>query len=140
MIDFLSIFNDIGASAVVRLLIILISADAIFGLLRAAKERKINSAIGIDGLIRKVTMLLTMVVLYFIDILININFVSVVPAEVASILNLPSVGLAELFGVILIAFEGISILKNLSLLGIPLPKFVNSALEKFLSDMTKEVG
>jgi hypothetical protein len=37
-----------------------------------------------------------MVVLYFIDILININFVSVVPAEVVSILNLPSVGLAEL--------------------------------------------
>ena len=38
----------------VKILIIFIVLDTIFGILRAIREKSINSAIGIDGIIRKV--------------------------------------------------------------------------------------
>lgn len=37
-----------------KVLIIVIALDTIFGILRALKQRKVNSSIGIDGIIRKV--------------------------------------------------------------------------------------
>jgi len=37
-----------------RVLLVVIVLDTIFGILRAIRERKINSCIGIDGMIRKV--------------------------------------------------------------------------------------
>ena len=37
----------------IKLLIIFIVLDVIFGVLRALKEHKTNSAVGINGLIRK---------------------------------------------------------------------------------------
>ena len=43
----------------VQLLSIFIILDVIFGVLRAIKERKLNSTIGIDGIIRKVGMIIT---------------------------------------------------------------------------------
>ena len=44
-----------------RILIIVIVLDVIFGVLRAIKERKLNSTIGIDGIIRKVGMLISII-------------------------------------------------------------------------------
>lgn len=136
--NLLPMFQDMSDSVIIKILIILISSDVLFGVLRAIKEKTINSGIGIEGLIRKTTMLVAIVGLYLIDILININFVSIIPAEVITILNLPEVGLAELFGTILIAFESLSILKNINLIGLPLPKNIKKTLEKFLSEMTSE--
>lgn len=136
--NLLPMFQDMSDSVIIKILIILISSDVIFGVLRAIKEKSIASGIGIEGLIRKTTMLVAIVGLYLIDILININFVSIIPAEVITILNLPEVGLAELFGTILIAFESLSILKNINLIGLPLPKNIKKTLEKFLSEMTSE--
>lgn len=135
---FLFIFQEMGTSLVIKLLIILISSDAIFGLLTAIKDRKINSTIGINGLIRKFTMLLVVVVLYFIDVLVNVNFISIVPPKVIEALNFPEVGLCELFGIILILFETLSIFKHLAKLEIPLPKTLKNSLEKMLDNMTYE--
>ena len=50
----------------VKILIIVIVLDTIFGILRAIKEKKINSAIGIDGIIRKVRNA-------YCDFFLNIN-------------------------------------------------------------------
>ena len=56
----------------VKILCIVIVLDTIFGILRAIKERSVNSAIGIDGIIRKVGMLIAIFFLALIDIIINI--------------------------------------------------------------------
>ena len=45
------------------LLLICVAADTLFGCLRAARFRCWNSSIGIDGGIRKVTMVLSIVIL-----------------------------------------------------------------------------
>lgn len=50
----------------VKILIIVIVLDTIFGILRAIKEKKVNSAIGIDGIIRKVRNA-------YCDFFLNIN-------------------------------------------------------------------
>ena len=46
-------FNIISNSVGIKVLVILIVLDTIFGILRALKEKKINSNIGINGSIRK---------------------------------------------------------------------------------------
>ena len=57
----------------IKILIIVIVLDLIFGILRAIKERKINSCIGIDGMIRKTGMLITIFFLILIDNIVNID-------------------------------------------------------------------
>ena len=43
----------------IKVLVIIIILDTLFGILRAIREREINSAIGIDVIIRKGGMLLS---------------------------------------------------------------------------------
>ena len=58
MLEYLSILiNNDG----LKILGIVITLDTIFGILRAIKERNINSCIGIDGIIRKVGMLIAVI-------------------------------------------------------------------------------
>ncbi len=45
----------------IQLLVMFISLDVIFGFLRSIKEHKTNSTIGIDGIIRKTGMMITIV-------------------------------------------------------------------------------
>ena len=58
-----------------KILCIVIVLDTIFGILRAIKEKSVNSCIGIDGIIRKVGMLISIVFLTLIDIIINIDLI-----------------------------------------------------------------
>ena len=58
-----------------NLLLVFVAFDIFFGILRAIKERKINSCIGINGLIRKTGMNFSNVFLFVIDTLINLNFI-----------------------------------------------------------------
>ena len=44
-----------------KVLIIVIIMDIVFGVLRAIREKKINSTVGIDGMIRKTGMLLSVI-------------------------------------------------------------------------------
>ena len=46
-------FNIIEKSSGFKVLFICVFLDTIFGVLRAIKEKKVNSNVGIDGLIRK---------------------------------------------------------------------------------------
>lgn len=138
MQDILTIFQCMAGSVIVRLIVILIAADVLFGVLRAIKQKTVNSTIGIDGLIRKTAILLVVMVLYIIDVMIQIDFTSFLPQEVIAALHLPGVGLSELFGVMLILFESLSIMKNLSILGLPLPKKFKAAIETFLTNITGE--
>src|SRR5699024_9502946 len=47
--------------------------DVVTGLLRAGKDRKLNSSVNFDGLIRKAGILLGVVFLTFIDIYLGID-------------------------------------------------------------------
>lgn len=122
-----------------KLLLIVVVFDTIFGILRAIKERKINSCIGIDGMIRKAGMILSSLFLFIIDQVINLNLLGFVPADILSLVNIDSVGIGDLFGILFIIFEFLSILKNMYRCKIPIPKKLNDFLKKLLTEFTEEV-
>ena len=123
----------------IKTLIIFIVFDVIFGVLRALKEKKINSCIGIDGIIRKVGMILTIIICIVIDKMINIDLIGFVPIEVKNYINIDKVGLAFLFNVLYIVFEMLSVFKNMIKCKLPLPKKLKSLLEKILKEFTSEM-
>lgn len=123
----------------IKTLIIFIVFDVIFGVLRALKEKKINSCIGIDGIIRKVGMILTIIICIVIDKMINIDLIAFVPVEVKNYINIDKVGLAFLFNALYIVFEMLSVFKNMIKCKLPLPKKLKSLLEKILKEFTSEM-
>lgn len=123
----------------VKVLIIFIVFDTIFGILRAIKEKKINSNIGIDGIIRKVAMLFSMVFLSIIDFILEIDFLSFMPESIKELINLQNVGVSNLFIVLFVVFEALSVLKNMTRCKLPIPKKLQSFLEKIMTDYTKEI-
>lgn len=136
MVEFLqSIVNQTG----VQILIVVIALDTIFGILRAIKEKSLNSTIGIDGIIRKVGMLISIFFLALIDNIVSINFIGFLPEEVKSFLHLEQIGLTDLFNILFIVFEALSILKNMILCKLPIPKKLQEFLEKIMKDFTGEI-
>ena len=51
------IITLLSADSFVRILLVAVALDTILGVLRAIKEHKFNSSVGIDGAIRKTAML-----------------------------------------------------------------------------------
>lgn len=115
-----------------------ICIDTIFGVLRAVRERKLNSSIGIDGLIRKAAMMITLILFLPADMMININLVGFIPDEALSVIGLSRVGMCDLFAILFIAFECVSILKNMTLCGLPVKRVWN-ATYTFLKKYTDEL-
>ena len=66
----------------VELLVIFIVLDVIFGVLRAIKEGKLNSAIGIDGIIRKVGMIITICFCILVDTIVSVDLIGFIPENV----------------------------------------------------------
>lgn len=123
----------------VQLLIIFIVLDVIFGVLRAIKEGKLNSTIGIDGIIRKVGMIITICVCILIDVIISIDLISFIPDKVKEVLGLSKIGVSMIFNILYIIFEILSIFKNMYKCKLPLPKKLKVYLEKILKEFTSEV-
>lgn len=126
-------------STSLKVLGIVIVLDLIFGILRAIKEKSINSCIGIDGMIRKVGMLLTVILLFLIDTLINIDFIAFIPESAKEVLNITKVGIADIFNLLFIVFEILSIFKNMILCKMPIPKKLQNFLEKIMKEFTGEI-
>lgn len=132
-------FIDTAAhNMVIELVVLAIVFDTIFGVLRAVKEKKFNSCAGIDGAIRKVGMLISLVFMLAIDMLIKVNLIGFIPETVRSKLGLESVGVAEFFALLYIAYEVVSIFKNMALCGLPVKK-VWAAVRAFLGKYTDEL-
>ena len=112
--------------------------DCILGVLRAIKERKFNSCIGIDGLVRKFAMLVTYVGTKIIDSIVLINLIGFIPQKLREFVHLEYAGISDLFLILFIAFEALSILKNLTRLKLPFFKGVQHKLEEFLETYTDE--
>ena len=123
----------------VQLLIIFIVLDVIFGVLRAIKEGKLNSTIGIDGIIRKVGMIITICVCILVDIIVSIDLIGFIPENVKSVLGLSKIGVSMIFNILYIVFEILSIFKNMYKCKLPLPKKLKVYLEKILKEFTSEI-
>ena len=136
MLEYLSILiNNDG----LKILGIVITLDTIFGILRAIKERNINSCIGIDGIIRKVGMLIAVIFLMIIDSIINLDLIGFIPETIKEIMNFKTVGIADLFMILFIVFEILSIFKNMILCKLPISKKLQEVLENAMKEFTGEI-
>lgn len=134
--DFLySLINNDG----VKLLIIVIVLDTIFGILRAIKEKSLNSCIGIDGIIRKTGMLISIIFLALIDSIVNIDLIGFIPENIKNVLQFGKVGISDIFNLLFIIFEILSIFKNMILCKLPIPKKLQEFLENAMKEMTGEI-
>ena len=122
-----------------KVLLISIILDTLFGILRAIKEKGINSAIGIDGIIRKVGMLMAILFLSLIDYVVDVNLIGFIPETARNFINLEKIGIASLFNLLFIIFEFLSVLKNMIKCKLPIPKKLQSLLEKLLKEFTNEM-
>lgn len=136
---FAALYGNIFAKA----LLIAICADMVFGSLRAIKYRKWNSSVGIDGGIRKVGMTAAVLMLTLVDMLLNINLIGWVDAEVSAVLasaGIVKLGITELFAFLFTLYEATSILKNMLLCGLPIPAGLRDKVAKWLERMTDETN
>lgn len=136
MNDFFALF---GNNSLIKLLLLAVVLDTILGVGRAIKYHKFNSSVGIDGAIRKVMMLVSAGVLMMADLIIHINLVGFIDDQYMKVIGLEKVGMCELFCLLFIVYEAVSILKNMLLCGLPIPRRIREWLLKFLDDMTAEL-
>ena len=129
-------FNNI----IFYLLITAILLDIFLGSLRALKEKKWNSTVGINGILRKTAMIGSSIFLIIIDSILKIDLLFFIPKEITNALKLNEVGIFELFGIMFILYEITSILKNMVKCGLPIPKRIKTKIEKLLNNLTSETG
>ena len=136
------IYTLLRNDVILIIVILAIIFDTILGFLRAIKEHKFNSCVGIDGAIRKVAMLVSLFVLLITDTLLKINVIAILPKDIKEILSsigMGKIGICEFFSLLFITYETVSILKNATLCGIWLPKKVKNTIYKWLENMTGEL-
>lgn len=131
----LSLFMN---NRIVQLVVAAVIFDTIFGVIRAIREKKFNSCFGIDGAIRKISMIVSLCGLIIVDCLVKVNLIGFLPDTVRDNLGVESIGTAEFFGLLYICYEVVSILKNMYLCGLPVKK-VWCVVKKFLSNYTDEL-
>lgn len=132
-------FLDMAANnKIIELVVLAIVFDTIFGVLRAIKEKKFNSCAGIDGAIRKVGMLVSLIFMLLVDCVIQINLIGFIPEEIRQYIGVNAVGVAEFFSLLYIAYEITSIFKNMALCGLPVKK-VWEKVREFLLKYTDEL-
>ena len=135
-----AILSEISTHPVIKLVCLSLLADAIFGVLRAMKNHELNSSFGINGLLRKCGIILAVLFLFIADTITNIDLMPFVTEETLRYISLTTIGLTEVFGMLFVAFEALSILKNMMKLGIPLPKGIKGKLETWLINNSEEMG
>lgn len=132
------IINAAAANPMLQLVVLVIVFDIIFGVIRAIKEHKFNSCVGIDGAIRKISMIISLVFLLIADQIIAVNLIAFVPETVRSYIGLDAVGLTGFFSLLYIAYEIVSILKNMTLCGLPV-RIIWDKLKAILGKYTTEL-
>ena len=134
----IELFALAWGSPIIKLVILAVVMDTCFGCIRAIKEHKFNSCFGIDGAIRKISMVASLAFLLVLDQIVHLNLIGFIPEAIRSYLPVNSIGVAEFFGLLYIAYELVSILKNMTLCGLPV-KHIWEAIKKFLSQYTDEL-
>ena len=132
-------YNTLMKNNMFKVLCIVVVMDVVFGVLRALREKKLNSTIGIDGMIRKTGMLLSVIFTAMIDVVINLNLIGFIPEDIKGALKLDYVGFNEMFTLLYIIFEFLSISKNMVLCKLPIPAKWQKTLENFFKKFTGEL-
>lgn len=122
-----------------KIVIWLVAFDMFVGLMRCIKERKINSTCGIDGVIRKVCMIGSVVFLEMISTFVSLDLSKFVPSEILSMLPIKVIGITEFFVIGYVLYEVLSILKNIVRIGNPINNRLIALIEKFLNMFTGEL-
>ena len=135
----MEIFSNFLNNDGLKVLIIVIVLDLIFGILRSIREKQVNSCIGIDGMIRKTGMLITILFLCVIYRIVKINLIGFIPEDVRNFLHFGEVGINQLFSVLFIVFEILSIFKNMILCKLPIPRKLQAHFEKIMKEFTSEI-
>lgn len=103
-----------GEDKMVECLSILMLIDYITGVAKACIIEKVNSKAGFKGLLKKIVMILVVVLAYQIDLLFESKF-----------------GIKSLTVGILLGNEGLSILENATICGVPVPEKLKNMLEQY---------
>ncbi len=106
------IITLLSADSFVRILLVAVALDTILGVLRAIMA---------------------------IDVIMHINVLFMVPETYIKVLGISKLGICEFFCLLFILYELVSILKNMTLCGLPVPSGVKKWIQKFLEDMTEEL-
>ena len=136
-------FAALMGNVFIQLLLIAICADMVFGSLRAAKYHCWNSAVGIDGAIRKAGMLACVLLFTAIDMMMHVDVLGWLPADARNVLDscgVVKMGVTELFALLFILYEATSVLKNMLLCGLPVPAGLREKLGAWLNTMTEETN
>ena len=126
---------------VVKLLLLAVCADMVFGSGRAIKERHWNSSVGIDGAIRKAGMVASIVLFSMMDMVLSVDLLGWLPVtgkDFMSSLGFVKAGVTELFGILYVLYELTSVLKNMMLCGLPVPAGIRQKIGAWLEIMTDE--
>ena len=136
----MNLIAELAGNVVFELVLIAVVMDTIFGAGRSIKQHKFNSSVGIDGAIRKISMLLSLVFLFVVDKMTHLNLIGFIPEEIRAYFpnSMSSIGLLEFFGLLYLCYEIVSILKNMTLCGLPVRKLWE-AVRGFLGKYTEEL-
>ena len=110
-----------GQDKMMTCLIVLMTIDYITGVAKAFIIEKANSKIGFKGLLKKMVMISLVVLAYQMDLLFDGKF-----------------AIKSLTIGILISNEGLSILENASICGIPIPEKLKNMLEQYKDSKNKK--
>lgn len=116
----------------VLVLLVFMILDYATGMVRAWRARELSSKVGVDGIIKKVGYMVLVVVAMGVDYLI---FSGLTAAGIVVPCNL---WFGMLVSIWLIINEMISILENLSKIGVPVPKFLITVIEKLKINTEKK--
>lgn len=111
-----------GWDAAIGILIILMVLDYITGVLNGYLTKTLNSEVGFKGLLKKFLILVVMIIAVMLDRLMNTG----------------DWIFRTLVCYFYIANEGISLLENISLMGVPIPDKIKDALEQLNKEGTEE--
>lgn len=83
-------------------------------------------------------MIISLVFLLIADQIISVNLIAFIPETIRGYIGLDAVGLTGFFSLLYIAYEIVSILKNMTLCGLPV-RIIWDKLKKFLGKYTAEL-
>lgn len=133
-------FHILSENREIKVLIILVLLDSIFGVLRAIREKEFNSNIGIDGLIRKFGMMISVMFFMLIDFIIDLNLIGFIPEEIKTFIGIERIGISTMFLILFIVYESLSIMKNMIKCKLPIPSKFQDFLEKVFKKYTSELN
>lgn len=108
-----------GFDSMLITLIVLMIIDYITGVMNAIVQKKLSSSIGFKGIFKKILILLLVGVATRLDVILDTNTIRLLVIS------------------FYLANEGISIVENASMLGLPVPQKLKNILEQ-LKDEEKE--